>query len=321
MRTTIQNIQEIIQKEGQATAKSLREQLGVSQVLVHRHLKRLCTEGIIQKVGSPPKVFYIPVSQQKNNASQANTSKIIEKNWLEILPNGRFLYGFEGFEYWCNERNTSVKEQEKQYEIMFAEKESWKTNGLIDASEKITQSFEKNYLEKVWYIDFYSWEVFGKTLLGKLILYAKQNSDVILMKKIAERIKTPLLSLLQKENFDAVGIIPHSVQRKKDFLQTTLSFLNISPAPQKVFSKVFAGHSVAQKTLKSKKERVQNATETLFLNTKEFPKKILLLDDACGSGATLNIAAKKIKDVSPFTKVHALTFVGSIKGFEVIAES
>ena len=48
--------------------------------------------------------------------------------------------------------------------------------------------------------------------------------------------------------------------------------------------------------------------------------RILLIDDACGSGATLNIAAKKIKQKFPQTKIYALTFVGSMNGFDVIAQ-
>ncbi len=61
MKTTLQRIQEIIASKRQSSAKELREMLGVSQVLVHRHLKKLCTEGKIQKIGTPPKVFYVPV--------------------------------------------------------------------------------------------------------------------------------------------------------------------------------------------------------------------------------------------------------------------
>jgi predicted amidophosphoribosyltransferase len=203
---------------------------------------------------------------------------------------------------------------------MFHQKESFKKQGLIEATQKITTSFSHNYLEKIWYVDFYSWEIFGKTLLGKLILHAKQNSDEVLMKRIAKEVQTPITDLIAREKFDMIGIIPHSVPRKKDFLRTTVKFLNLSPEPKRIFTKAFADHVVAQKTLKSKEERQENAEGTLFLNDEQIPKKILLIDDACGSGATLNVAAQKIKHRFPKTKVYGLTFVGSIKGFEVINE-
>lgn len=170
------------------------------------------------------------------------------------MPDGEFLYGEAGFSLWCKKRNFDPKEKAELFEKMFLEKEHLKKNNLLDATQKIQQSFQKNYLEKLWYVDFYSWEIFGKTLLGKLILYAKQNSDVVLMQKIAERIKEPILNLLNREKFDMIGIIPHSVPRKKDFLKTTLKFLSLKPEPKTTFQKIFAGHSVAQKTLKSKKK-------------------------------------------------------------------
>jgi phosphoribosylpyrophosphate synthetase len=316
---TKQKIQTIILKEKQVRAKDLREKLGVSQVLIHRHLKALVEEGIIQKVGSVPRVFYIP--KKTNFMKKLLYSEIIEENFLEILPNGQFLYGTEGFLYWCNQRKLTISDQVKAYGKIFREQNSRKNHGLIDATAKITQAFSQNFLEKIWYLDFYSWEILGRTKLGKLILYAKQNSDQTLMKQIAREIKSPLKNLIARGKFTEIGLIPHSVPRKKDFLKTTLDFLDLHPKPKKYFAKIFIEYPVAQKTLKSKSDREKNANETLFLQKNQIPRKVLLIDDACGSGATLNIAAQKIKKTSPKTKIYALAFVGSLKGFEVIQET
>ncbi len=318
MKTSIDKIKNIIFSEKQISPHQLRVKLNISQVLIHRHLKKLCENKIIEKIGSPPKVFYRPIKNIKN-IEKTKLSQIVENNWLEILPNGRFVYGMKGFEIWCRTRNFDFEQKIKDYEQIFIDKEKLKTNNLFDATSKITTTFKTNYLEKLWYVDFYSWEIFGKTKLGKLILYAKQNSDIILMKQITDIINKPIYSLIKQENFDLIGRVPHSVPRKKDFLKTTLAFTNIKS--KQLFDKVFVGHSVAQKTLKSKKEREQNAEETLFLKIDNFPPKILLIDDACGSGSTLNISAQKIKEKSPKTKIFGITFVGSFKGFEVIAES
>ncbi len=318
MEYSIKKIISIIVTKQSVTAKELREELGVSQVLIHRHLKKLCTQNKIKKIGSAPRVFYVPTQEQKKVTSVK--SKIIHDNWLEILPNGEFISGTEGFVQWCEKRKADVSQKIKEYESMFHGKEAFKKDELIDATQKITTSFPHNYLEKVWYVDFYSWEIFGKTLLGKLILYAKQNSDTVLMKRIAEKVQHPIDSLINREHFDMIGIIPHSVPRKKDFLMTTIKFLHLNPEPKQIFVKAFADHVVAQKTLKSKAERQTNAEETLFLKDNTIPKKILLIDDACGSGATLNVSAQKIQHKFPKTKIYGLTFVGSIKGFEVINE-
>jgi len=47
---------------------------------------------------------------------------------------------------------------------------------------------------------------------------------------------------------------------------------------------------------------------------------VLLIDDAVGSGATLNETAKKLKLSGMAKKVIGFAIVGSMKGFEVIRE-
>ncbi len=304
------------------TAKELRENLGVSESLIHRQLKRLLAEQKITRKGAPPRVFYF-----LNSSKQAKldfNSELVNTNWLEILPNGEFLYGAQGFIKWCENRHLSVAEMTAKYEKIFAENNSLKKDGLIKATDKITTSFTQNYLSELWYIDFYSWEIFGKTKLGKLILYAKQNSDKILMQKIAQIIAEPLQNFLQKEKFNLVTLIPHSIKRNRDFLKTTIACLPFILQHTEIFTKNFVDHIVAQKTLKSKADRQENAEKTIVLSNPDLlisSPKILLIDDACGSGSTLNISAQKIKEISPNSQVFGLTFVGSQKGFEVIKET
>jgi predicted amidophosphoribosyltransferase len=52
---------------------------------------------------------------------------------------------------------------------------------------------------------------------------------------------------------------------------------------------------VPQKSLHKMDERINNATLTFAVNEKSAYKKILLFDDAVGSGSTLNQIAEKIK--------------------------
>lgn len=47
---------------------------------------------------------------------------------------------------------------------------------------------------------------------------------------------------------------------------------------------------------------------------------LLLIDDAVGSGATLNETAKKLKQMGIAKRVYGFAVVGSLKGFEVIRE-
>ena len=49
-------------------------------------------------------------------------------------------------------------------------------------------------------------------------------------------------------------------------------------------------------------------------------KKVLLIDDFTGSGATLNIIAKKMKEQYIAENVIGLTITGSMNGFEIVKE-
>lgn len=79
---------------------------------------------------------------------------------------------------------------------------------------------------------------------------------------------------------------------------------------------------VAQKTLSRLEERITNARETIFIGEKA-PRRysrVLLIDDAVGSGATLNETAKKLIEQKIAQEVYGFVIVGSFKGFDIIRE-
>jgi len=68
-------------------------------------------------------------------------------------------------------------------------------------------------------------------------------------------------------------------------------------------------------------ERVANAKETIVIEDDRVKFDcVLLIDDAVGSGATLNETAKKLKEAGMAKTVIGFAVVGSMKGFEVIQE-
>jgi len=78
---------------------------------------------------------------------------------------------------------------------------------------------------------------------------------------------------------------------------------------------------VPQKTLNRLEDRIENAEKSIFLNDNRIFKNILLIDDAVGSGATINEVAKKIREKKLVkNKIIGLAITGSFKGFEVISE-
>jgi predicted amidophosphoribosyltransferase len=80
---------------------------------------------------------------------------------------------------------------------------------------------------------------------------------------------------------------------------------------------------VPQKSLSGLQERVANAQETMYLKSPLSigSKNVLLIDDAVGSGATLNEIAKKLLVGNPNVEsIVGFAIVGSINGFEVVRE-
>jgi predicted amidophosphoribosyltransferase len=68
-------------------------------------------------------------------------------------------------------------------------------------------------------------------------------------------------------------------------------------------------------------DRIENARNTLIVEDNEQCENILLIDDAVGSGATLNETAAQIKSKKICRgKIIALAITGSFKGFDVISE-
>ena len=92
--------------------------------------------------------------------------------------------------------------------------------------------------------------------------------------------------------------------------------------PCSTMQKVFVNDiPIAQKSLSKLEDRIENATNTIFtLKENSAFKRVLVIDDAVGSGATLNIIASKLKKLSGAEFVCGFAVTGSLKGFEVINE-
>ena len=77
---------------------------------------------------------------------------------------------------------------------------------------------------------------------------------------------------------------------------------------------------VPQKSLNKIEERISNAENTFVVKGNVSYKNVLLIDDAVGSGSTLNQIAGKIKNKQLAEKVIGVAIVGSFKGFDVITD-
>lgn len=321
--TTINKIIEFIREKGQATPADLSRQIGVGRAATHRQIKKLLEKKILGKIGQPPKVFYYLKNAPQGRPSTANLSarlsKVINTNFLIITPTGEWREGAEGFIYWCQKHQLPIEKTAEEYEKTLQKYAQYKSNGLIDGAYKIKKTFAQVFLDKIFYLEFYSIERFGKTRLGQMLLYAKQSQNQNLIKKLIEQIKPLVNKLIKNYKIEAVGFIPPTVKREIQLMKELERYLDLT-VPVVNLTKIKTPIIIPQKTLSKLEDRIENAEKTIILEEKAKYKTVLLIDDAVGSGATLNKTAEKIKKSGIANTVIGLALVGSFSGFEIISE-
>lgn len=315
-------------KTNQATVNEIANYLDISRQAVHRILNRLVDEGTVFKIGRPPKVYYsLPTEIAKHNPItatayiiDAETKKVIEDNFLYITPFGEKTSGWDGFIVWCSDRKQDVIKMAKLYKQTVKKYGKHKKNGPIDGMAKFKTTFDDVALDEVFYLDFYSIEVFGKTKLGQLLLFAKQSQDKALMNQLIDNIRPEVVSVINKFDIDGVGFIPPTVKRERQLMKQLEKRLALSERTVSLL-KIKTPIIIPQKTLSNLGDRIINARETIVVEDTSKYTNILLIDDAVGSGATLNEVAKKIRQKGICSgKIIGLAITGSVKGFDVISE-
>lgn len=311
-----------ISRKGQASGNELAGFLGLTTRAVRKQLSKLLIEKKVEKIGKPPRVFYLirkESGKEKRDNVSSELKKLIDENYLIITPSGERKEGFTGFVYWCNKHNLPVEKTALEYKQTLEKYSPYKKDGLIDGRYKMKHTFEKVFLDQVFYLDFYSIERFGKTKLGQLLLYAKQSQNRDLIRELVEQIKPRVKTLIQKFSIKAVGFIPPTVKREIQLMKELEKQLNL-PIPSLSLVKVKTAIAVPQKTLTKLEDRIENARSTIIANDDREYGTILLIDDALGSGATMNETAQKIKKRGIAKTVIGLAITGSFSGFEIISE-
>lgn len=327
MNINSSKIVKYIKEKEHVSANELVDYLGISrQALFKHHLTKLINERVLIKSGRPPKVYYsiaVPVKseiQERNFIISRQHKNFIDKNFLIITPSGDKKEGTDGFMYWCQKNNLPLKKTAEEYLKTFKKYEKYKKDGLIDSKEKLKSTFKNIFLDKLFYIDFYSIERFGKTKLGQLLLYAKQSQNKKLMQEIVEIIRPNINKIIKKFKIDGFGFIPPTVKRETQLMKVLEKGLNLNFGKVEIV-KIKTVVAVPQKTLNKLADRIENAKKTIMINNNASFNNILLIDDAVGSGATLNETARKIRDKKMCKgKIIGLAVTGSFSGFDVISE-
>ena len=325
MKTNTKNTILKLLKKKQLRPHDISNELGISSVMTHRHLKQLISDDLIEKKGSPPIVFYT-IKQKttlKNTGLtvKAEDEKFLNKHYLYVSPEGKIIEGPHGFLCWAQKtKQKNIAGLVAEYIKTRKQINNHVKKNRIDATDKIQKTFDKKNIKKVFYQDFYAIPKFGKTKLGQLVLYAKQSQNKKMMYDVAKEIKPTINGIIKDFKINAVAFIPHSIPRETPFLNILKKQLNLS-IPHIKLVKAYSGEiPVAQKSLSKLEDRIINAKNTIMVFNKSISNsRVLLIDDAVGSGSTLYETAKKLKMLG-VKKIYGYAIVGSYKGFEVIKE-
>ncbi|MBM3257839.1 MAG: hypothetical protein FJZ05_01290 [Candidatus Nealsonbacteria bacterium] len=320
---TREKIYNYILKKKQVTANKIVDNFGLSRWAIYKHLNKLLKENRISKTGKPPKVFYLITKKERKKDDYSIRKEIkdfIDNRFLDITPSGIRIKGWEGFINLCKKRNLNIVKSAEDFVKITKKYDSIRIDGFLDGMKKMKSTFSKVYLDKIFYLDFYSIERFGKTKLGKELLYAKQSQDKKLIKELAKDIKNPIDFLVGKYKIDAVAFIPPTVKREIQFMKELEKSLKLDLHKIKI-SKIKTPIIIPQKTLNKLEDRIENAKSTFVVEEDNRYDNILLIDDALGSGATLNEIAYQIRDKRIVkNRIMGLSITGSLKGFDVISE-
>ncbi|MEO8116953.1 MAG: hypothetical protein ABI653_04835 [Bacteroidota bacterium] len=320
-------IEKALQEKGDLSVKELVDLLHVSKQGIHIALNQLLEEDTIVKFGRTPKTIYrinkadTPI-ETDFSAINDTAKKYLDKNFLLITEIGKMMEGIEAFNRWCQQRKLPLEKTLNEFLITRKKYDAYyNSKGIIDGKEKLksTKGYNKIYLDEIFYLDFYAIERFGKTRLGTLLHYAKQGQNKFLMKILLTEIKPKVTSMVKAGKFDAVGFVPPTIRREVQIMKYLETHLKVN-LPKINIQKISGIIPVPQKSLNKIEERINNAENTFAVNETVKYNHLLLIDDAVGSGATMNQVSGKIKQKGIAKKITGLAVVGSFKGFDVVTD-
>lgn len=316
---------------------SILSAVSISETNLYKNLNKLINEDLIIKKGNGGAMYYSikdindnKFLNLKGNNIDEYSEYIINKNYIYVSPSGEMIKGWDGFYNWCVRYKLNIEIETKNYIKLIKDINKVKKNGLISAKKNILSQGKEAiglYIDKLYYSDFYNIGHFGKTKLGQLLYIAKSSQNRKLIKEIANIIAHDIHNILLMHNIKYIGYIPPTINRNTQFIKELEleldKLLNLKLEYKKIkIEKIKSETLVAQKTLKKLSDRVYNAKHTILVDPRQkIDDNVLIIDDATGSGATLNETASKIKNISDKNfKIIAYSVVGSMKGYDVINE-
>lgn len=113
------------------------------------------------------------------------------------------------------------------------------------------------------------------------------------MRILNDEIREKIEEFIHIHHINGVGFVPPAIRREVQLMKVLQTGLKIN-LPVINILKIGGTIPVPQKSLSKLEERISTADNTFMLRGNQSFKRLLLIDDAVGSGSTLNQIAAKI---------------------------
>lgn len=229
-----------------------------------------------------------------------------------VIQNNETLQ--EGFDIYMKNNFESIDKKtmsDRFYAVYFTlAQHIINTAWRMDASIKLTSlrplytaCDEDLYLEHIYYawvdkIDAH------KTINYERMETIKEFQDPDLIDQYTqETFGEEFLDLLEIHGFDAIVVVPNNVKRQISFNEHISTYISkITLIPQIYIDTHVFPWRKPQKKISWICKRIENAMKLFSVadGWTLIPKKILIVDDVLGSGATMNTIAKKLHQIYPW---------------------
>lgn len=329
MKITSKQLIDYIIDHPTTTATHIAQYFQVSKPTIFTHLKKLTNSWKLKKQWSTPNVQYIPVfkeTQRKFIDIPVAIQNMLSNEWYQIARDGKELQWVDGFVDRCATRdNEPISASHRRYQHI-QHIESITTKYWIDATRKL-HDYWNELLTHLWYWAIFALPEFGKTRQWTSMEIAKTHPNSATFQLLLEENIHFIQTIVQSYNIQAVAFAAPTAKRSLQIMK----FLE-NHVPPRVNLPVLPVIKLpwffpAQKTLKKREDRIANATNSFAIPIVTHTyERVLIIDDAVWSGATLVEIARKIIQKNTTTTCYAFSLVWTANGilsgvntFEVLA--
>ena len=221
-RSTKQKILDLL-RERRLSPAGLRQHLGVSASVVHSHLKSLLDDGLIQKFGSAPRVFY--------KIREQSAIDVIEDSFVFQDSLGVLHTGMDGFRLWSDRglKKMSFEDKVVLYVDRVSTMESNKRDGVFDLTgklQKIVAVGEKIYLEEMVCLSLRTVRDFSRTKMGVYLDVVKNFYRKEIVEEFLDYAVPLIIAYAKKRAVNAVGVYSSDSETRSsdyDFVAKTIS--------------------------------------------------------------------------------------------------